>query len=108
MPRSVSSVRPGGVASLVDGAPKEMTDPISLRASPAILRDMDVGSREMFAAMERVGVALPVRHDAPPAGPVAQTGEGTTALGSNYQASTTGPRPLWPIASASNFPWPQA
>jgi len=58
-----------------------MTDPISLRASPAILRDMDVGSREMFAAMERVGVALPVRHDAPPAGPAAQTGEGTTAPG---------------------------
>jgi len=85
-----------------------MTDPISLRASPAILRDMDVGSREMFAAMERVDVALPVRHDAPPAGPAAQTGEGAATLGINYQASTTGPRPPWPIASASNFPWPQA
>ncbi|MFN3777296.1 hypothetical protein [Sphingomonas parapaucimobilis] len=64
-----------------------MTDPISLRASPAILRDMDVGSREMFAAMERVGVALPVRHDAPPAGPVAQAGEGATAPGINHWAA---------------------
>lgn len=49
--RALASVRPGGVVSLLGGMPGEMIDPMALLKTSAILRGMNVGSREMFEAM---------------------------------------------------------
>ncbi|KQN90139.1 NADPH:quinone oxidoreductase [Sphingomonas sp. Leaf231] len=49
--RAIASVRPGGIVSLLGASPGELLDPVSLLGTSAILRGMNVGSREMFEAM---------------------------------------------------------
>lgn len=49
--RAIASVRPGGIVSLLGASPGELLDPASLLGTSAVLRGMNVGSREMFEAM---------------------------------------------------------